>query len=571
MKITFKLMIVVLLTLFCGVQLTGQNQYSDYKTLSQKASRLATDYKSLCSVNSIAKTAGGKEIWTLSIGSGDRDSKPAIAIVGGVDGSYIFGRELALGFAETLLKQSSNPEVKELLSKITFYVFPDVNPDASEQCFAPLKYERSVNARSTDDDRDFVNDEDPYEDLNKDGLITSIRITDPAGTLIESDDDKRVLVPADLSKGQKGAYILLTEGIDNDKDGEFNEDGAGGVNFNKNFTYNYEEFGTNAGLHAVSEPESKAVADFLYDHYNIYAVFTFGPQDNLGQPPRSSERGSSQAPAAPAQGQGQGFQMGGGRGSGAPTGGFTRTGDRRITSVMRTDEIIDRLVSDKFHEITGLRGAPSPVSTRGNFMEWAYYHYGRYSFGTPGWWIPPDKARSGEAAFLKYAEENKLGDVFVDWTEINHPDFPGKKVEVGGMKPFLMMNPPADKLGELIDNNSKFIIAVAGMHPELELLDLKTENLGDNVFRVSVKVHNKGIFATCAEVGDINQWTRIMRISLEPAGNQTLLSGDKVQRIRRLEGDKSNEYSWLVSGRGTLKISAGALNTGTVTTSIDLK
>ena len=37
-------------------------------------------------------------------------------------------------------------------------------------------------------------------------------------------------------------------------------------------------------LHPVSEPETKAVADFLFDQFNIYAVFTFGPQDNLGQP-----------------------------------------------------------------------------------------------------------------------------------------------------------------------------------------------------------------------------------------------------------------------------------------------
>ena len=46
----------------------------------------------------------------------------------------------------------------------------------------------------------------------------------------------------------------------------------------------------NAGLHPVSEPETKAVADFLFDRFNIYAVFTFGPQDNLGQPLKSSER-----------------------------------------------------------------------------------------------------------------------------------------------------------------------------------------------------------------------------------------------------------------------------------------
>ncbi len=37
------------------------------------------------------------------------------------------------------------------------------------------------------------------------------------------------------------------------------------------------------------------------------------------------------------------------------------------------------------------------------------------------------------------------------------------------------------------------------MHPELEFLDMKTENAGDNIFRITLKVHNKGVFATCAE------------------------------------------------------------------------
>jgi hypothetical protein len=109
------------------------------------------------------------------------------------------------------------------------------------------------------------------------------------------------------------------------------------------------------------------------------------------------------------------------------------------------------------------------------------------------------------------------------------------------------------------------------MHPELEYLDQKVENAGENIFRVTLKVHNKGIFATCAEIGDINQFTRIMRVSLEPASGQSILSGQKVQRIQRLEGDKSIEYSWLISGKGTLKIKAGALNVGTIYTSLDLK
>jgi hypothetical protein len=269
--------------------------------MSQKINKLGTEYSTLCTVKSLVRTAGGKDIWVITIGSGDKENKPGIAVLGGIEGNYLLGKEIALGFAESLLKESNNNEIKELLNSITFYVFPDVSPDATEQFFSNLKYERTVNTRPIDDDKDFVIDEDPYEDLNNDGLITMLRIADPAGTYTESDEDKRVMVPADLSKGQKGSYLVYSEGIDNDKDGSYNEDGPGGVNFNRNLTFNYEEFGLNAGLHPVSEIETKAVMDFLFDHFNIYATFAFGPQDNLGTPLKASER-----PATTGQFTGQG-------------------------------------------------------------------------------------------------------------------------------------------------------------------------------------------------------------------------------------------------------------------------
>jgi hypothetical protein len=497
----------------------------------------------------------------LTIGTGTKDDKPGIAIFGGIEGSHLLGKELALGFAGTLLKESATTEIKGLLDKITFYVFPDVSPDATEQYFSKIKYERNINTRSTDDDKDFVFDEDPYEDLNQDGYITLLRIKDAAGKYIESGEDKRIMVEADLSKGQTGNYLLFTEGIDNDKDNKLNEDGEGGVNFNRNFTYNYEEFGPNSGLYPVSEPETKAVADFLFNHYNIYMTIAFGPQDNLGQPLKASERQPSALMAETEQGSGQGMS----RGERPPT------GDRRITSITKSDETINKLVSDKYHEITGAKGSPVTKTTPGNFMEWAYFHYGRYSFSTPAWWFPIEKGKNPEAEFLKFAEKKKINDVFVPWKEYNHPDFPGKKAEIGGIKPFVMVNPPADTLDAMISNNYKFITVIAGMHPELEFLDIKTENAGEDIYRVSLNVHNKGIFSTCAEVGDINIFTRIMRITLEPGKDQTLISGERVQRIRRLEGDASAGFSWMISGKGPLKLTAGALNTGTITTTIELK
>lgn len=546
------LLIIAWLSAFPG---SAQQKYTDFGNLTRRLNSLGTKYPQLCTVKSLVRTAGGREIWLLTAGTGNRDGKPGIVICGGIEGNHLLGQELALGFAEKLLENSSQPEVKSILDKITFYVLPDLSPDATEKYFAATRYERTVNTRPYDEDRDFLTDEDLCEDLNNDGLITQIRIHDPAGSYLESSSDKRIIVRADLSKGEKGKYFLYSEGIDNDEDGSFNEDGEGGVNFNNNLTHHYEEFGKNSGAYPVSEPETKAVLDFLFDRFNVFAVFAFGPQDNLGQPMKSPEPRENDRI----------------RQQGADDDRPFRRRPTPTTSILKSDELINKMVSEKYHEITGAKGAPAASPAQGNFMDWAYYHYGRYSFSTPGWWFPVEKSESRENAFLKFAEKNKMVDVFVPWTEVSHPGFQGKKVEVGGIKPFVMINPPADTLGDLIGAHYKFLIAVSSLHPELEFIDVKTENVGENIYRLSLKVHNKGLFATCTEMGDNNMWTRIMRIVLTPGKNQTIVSGLKTQRIPRLQGDETAEFSWLISGKGSTGITAGAVNTGVINKTVDLR
>lgn len=567
MKIPLRKLILPLISIALAAQVSAQVQYRNHSALLQRAEALSKEYPALCSVKSLVKTAGNREVIVITIGSGEKDLKPGIAVIGGTEGNYLAGRELSLGFAETLLKESGSNGVKQLLGSVTFYIFPDISPDASEQYFSVLKYDRIVNSRQTDNDRDFQNDEDPYEDLNGDGMITLIRVSDPAGNWTESSDDKRVMVPADLSKGQKGSYFVYSEGTDNDKDGKFNEDGQGGVNTNRNFTYNYEEYGNNSGYHAISEPETKAVADFLFDHFNIYMTIAFGPQDNLGQPLKASERQPDFLLQEPGMSRGMGMGMG--MGMSRPS--SREPSERRLTAITKNDEIINRLVSEKYHEVTGAKGNPQTIQSPGNFMDWAYFHYGRYSFSTPGWWYAVDKGKNTEAAFLSFAAKNNIPDPFIPWSEIKHPDFPDKKTEVGGIKPFALVNPPADTLGDLIKNHYKFITAIAAMHPELEFLDPKVENAGENIYRVTLKVHNKGLFATMAEAGIMNQWTRLMSISVEPGKGQTIISGQKIQRMKRLEGGGSAEFSWLVSGKGSVTINAGANNTGTIKTTLELK
>src|SRR5215212_5803307 len=146
-----KSFISIAIIICSAVSVIGQ-EYSNYSRQSTRINALAKSDPQLVKVQSLTKTAGGKDIWQITIGTGNTESKPAIAVIGGVEGNHLLGTELAIGFAEDLLQGSNSDSIKALLNKTTFYIFPNMSPDAMEQYFATLKYERQGNATETDDD-----------------------------------------------------------------------------------------------------------------------------------------------------------------------------------------------------------------------------------------------------------------------------------------------------------------------------------------------------------------------------------------------------------------------------------
>ncbi|MEX0724418.1 MAG: M14 family metallopeptidase [Gracilimonas sp.] len=517
--------------------LSAQDSYSNFNDLTDRLNQLDSNYGDLVSLQSLAKTANDRDIWALTIGSGDTENNPAVAVIGGVKGSHIYGSELAISFAEKLLADSDSEEIQNLLETTTFYVLPRVNPDATEQYFADLKYERDVNTSSTNDDRDDAFDEDPFEDLNGDGLITMIRIADETGNWIMDPEDDRLMRKADVSGGENGSYHVFTEGTDNDNDGHFNEDGEGGVNINKNFTYDYPYFTPGAGENMASQNETRAVMDFLYEETpNVFAVVTFGPSNNLSSPVSFSPGDVNK---------------------------------RVITGWYQEDVAINSLVSKTYNETTNLKEAPNAPGQPGDLFQWAYFHYGRFSFTTPGWWTPevtdeegnPRKFKSDEAKFLAWADQNNM-DAFVDWQEVDHPDFPDKTVEVGGIKPFASFNPPYEKVDSLSQAHTDFLIKLAGMKPDVQLVNFKTEEAGRGLTRISVDVHNNGIFPTASRLGERTNWVKEVVVEIDLSGNLSLISGDVLETIESIDGDGTLSKTWLVRGSGSFSISAGAPNSG---------
>lgn len=492
-------------------------------------------------LTSITKTQGGNDIWMLTLGTGDVDNKPAMAIVGGVEGKHLLGVEMATRFAEAVSGDNN------ALENTTYYVFPNMSPDATENYFSDLKYGRSGNAKETDDDRDGRMGEDPFEDLNGDGIITMMRVEDATGDWVMHPADDRVMIKANRGKGEKGAYQYLTEGRDNDQDGKFNEDGEGGIHFNKSFTYQFPYFTPGAGEHPVSELENRALLDFFYTKQNIYGIFTFGPGNNLSTPWKYNRAGASK---------------------------------RVVTSILSGDAGINKLASDAYNKTVGLKNAPRSGAQGGDFFQWAYFHFGRLSFGTPGWWAPmtkgdstmtPNKDKNPEVNYLRWASENGIDNYFVDWTEIDHPDFPGKKVEVGGIAPFKMLNPPVSMIDDVADKHNQFIMELASLHASLEMVNLQTESVGKDMTRITVDLYNGGTLPTHSQMGARSKWMQRIKVNMTLGNGQQIVSGRPIQMISSIGGDQSQQLTWLVKGKGSVNITAKAAHLGSTSATVNLK
>jgi len=541
-----------LIFVVCFTKVEAQWDYPTIKDYESQLQSLHNKYSQWTTLEKIATSPGNHPIYALTLGK-DTDFKPGIAIVAGVDGRHPAGVYLSLQMAKMLLENHS-----DLLEHKSFYVIPLVNPDAYAQIHAQLKYERQSNARETDKDRDGKISEDPYDDLNKDGFITQIRIADATGNMIASKEDPRLMVPLKSREADTQIFRVISEGIDNDKDGAFNEDGPGGVHINKNFPFQYPAFENGAGEHAMSEKENRALADFLFDRWNIHTVISFALENNLNDPDKYDKNKQSKR---------------------VKTGPFEKDGS------------VNEQVAEWYKKVPGTNNHVSMTADKGSFSTWAYYHYGRYSYVTPGWWAPQlemkadttapkeeKKKKEGsakdsnyDARYILWADSMGIKDYFVEWKSIDHPDFPGLSAEVGGFKPFVRNNPPKSFLDTTAANHLDFVVQLSKNMPDIQFQEVKFEGLDNNTFRVTGKVVNAGLLPTHSELGDKTRWVREIRNRIALDKGQTLLLGNDKTFHNSLQPGESFTFSWLVSGKGKITIEAGSPMTGLKTHSLDLK
>ncbi len=279
------MMLLVATLLMMPASVNAIEKYSDPATVNRRIEQLRQGNASLVKVHKLAVTPGGREMLMIEIGKSGA-SVPAVLVGANFSGITPLATEAALELATRIAGDAS------LNSGLTWYIVPMGNPDAYARYFTRPLWSDPGNNRPFNDDTDDQTDEDGYNDLDGNGIITQMRVKAHDGTWVTVEGDPRLMRRADASKGEKGMYKLYTEGIDDDGDGQYNEDLPGGTNININFPHLFKHFGRRSGLYPGSEPESAALLKFAFDHPEIAMIISFGQTNYLLSPPQGGRKGS---------------------------------------------------------------------------------------------------------------------------------------------------------------------------------------------------------------------------------------------------------------------------------------
>jgi hypothetical protein len=444
------------------------NKYYTYEGIAGFCKNLAKAYPDLVTIESAGISYKGRDIIALTISdkkSKDPGMKPGFYIDGNIHSNEIQGTEMALYTAWYLCEMyNSNSFIRQLLKDKVFYILPTVNPDARQY------FMDEPNSGDTprsglvpmDNDRDGLLDEDKYDDLNNDGIISMMRRKSPDGKFRTDPKDPRRMIR--VNPGEKGEYEFLgLEGIDNDGDGLVNEDGVGGYDPNRDYGINWEpnyvQWG--AGKYPFSFPENQAVRDFSLKHRNIAAAQSFHNSGGLILRGPSIKEGGAEV--------------------------FTRDDEEILNSIGKKGEEI--IAGYKFITIW-----KDMYPVYGGELDWWYGAIGSYVFSNELW---NEKMMFNDTANIDEFEFDRLllfEDAFVPWQEVDHPVY--GKIEVGGFNKNFGRIHPGFLLESDAHRNAAFCMYNAWVTPRLEISEIKVKNLPGGLKQVDVSVANTQMIPT---------------------------------------------------------------------------
>ena len=501
--------------------------YYRYEELTRILHAYAEEYPQLVRIESIGKSYEGRDIWLLTLtnfATGPAEEKPALWVDGNIHASEVSPSTACLYLIHRLTREyGSNEKITRCLDTRAFYVCPRVNPDGAEWALA----DKPKIIRSST--RPYPYDEDPIgglvvEDIDGDGRMLMMRIPDPNGNWKKHPDEPRLMIRRDPDETGGEYYRILPEGrFDEPFDPAILtiQPKKEGLDLNRNFPAHwrqeYEQQG--AGPYPTSEPEVRAIVDFIAKRPNITGGVTFHTWSGVLLRPYSHQPDD----AFPAEDLWT-YQKIGAKGT-------------EITGYPNISVYHDF----KYHPKEYISGV---------FDDWMYDHMGVFAW-TVEIWSPQRQAGITDYKFidwfrehpveddlklLKWSDEALGGRGYVDWYEFEHPQL--GRVELGGWDMlYAWRNPPPEFLEREVALFPDWLVWHLLISPKLEICEATVEPLGDALYKVRLVVQNTGWLPTYITKKALEKkLVRGVVAEIELPDGATLRTGKPREELGQLEG-----------------------------------
>ena len=497
------------------------DHYWLYGELKDAFEHFAKEYPDLCSLESICVTEEGRDVLALTITNkktGDPMSKPAFHIDGNHHAGEVTGSMTALHAADYLITNYGTDEtVTKLLDSETVYIIPRVSPDGTETYLSTPFTLRSVN-RVHDPKSGGVKE----EDLDGDGVIRMMRIPTKFGAWKKDPADPDRMVLRDPGDTEGEFCDIYPEGVLEPFDGDENlkrKKADWSLDFNRNYPYGWfpENRQAGAGKYPLSNPENKAMADWIIAHPNISGVSTNHTSGGIIlYPPgtRKPETVSKDDIASFVQ--------------------IAKMGQEELG--YEPLNIYDSFIQDQANYDSGA------------FDDWCYQARGLVAYTVELWdlnkriGVPYDwNARRKEDPSVQLKRFNAAMDwvkanapqYYSPWKEFDHPVF--GKVELGGFNyKFTHQNPPQHLLTEICEQMTRFMIRFAKAAPHLVIDSLTSEKVSEGVYKVTAVIGNTGYLPT--NVTDEAVKMGISKPVTVAVSADDIVTGKKEEEIGNLSG-----------------------------------
>jgi hypothetical protein len=502
-------------------------------------------YPSLAKLHTIGTSFQGRDLLVLEITNqetGDGLTKPGFWMDGNLHASEVMGAEVCLKNIDVLVNgYGSDPFITDLVDTRTIYIMPKLNPDGSDYYLHNPDGMRS-SVRPHDSDRDGHLDDDPPEDLDGDGYVLQMRVRDETGPMKTSSEDPRLMVR--VEPGEVGEWRTYSEGLDNDGDGRFNEDGVGGLDINRNWPgqWQQEHIQGGAGPYPLSEPETRSVAEFLLSHRNVTGIINHHMAGNFVYRPPTALHFD------PVTGEEQPMAQ-------SDLAVFNFFGSK-YTEIINDQNVVP---------VFGRGGPPRYGAIWGVMIGWGYDHYGVPS------WVPEmgsyapfcDYDEDGNATELERLQWNDTemdGKIFVDWRPFDHPQL--GEVEIGGWVSKVfdadrgtytnVMTTPGPVFEEFLVEHSTWNNWMASMSPLVRVTEVTATQIEGEYLKITAEIQNQGYLPTnVTEQAIRNRTAKTVKVSIS-MDSAELVFGDETVDIGHLQGNRAEPTTveWMIKSTG---------------------